>query len=900
MSKSVGISSATLKKGLASIGSGLLGVGLVNGLKNIVTGYAEAAKAAGDLAAATGSSIEDVSRMQAALEDAGISAEQSAAMLTKFTTVLSTDKGKSVLQDLNVELVKAKNGTTDFAKTMTAAVDEILKVGDASERSRQLTVLFGKQGATAFQDLIASGMSLSDAMAQIDTSRVFDNQDYINGLKFDEALDKLAASASTAGKAIGATLLPMVNALLAIIVPLVNGISSLDTVTLGIVASGAALLKWGAAIRAGLVAIAASSAAAAKSILASGAAAAAATGQLAAYAAALKAAGIADATVFDSGSKAKGMAKIIAGTVAIAAAWEVASRSTGAYQRSIDEVAASTDQLTLDTARATLEQQSLWEKLGGSIKDLLDPGAWLDTLTLGLAGTSVEERTLQDLEESQRKSAEAYEASKEQARQAAEQQGAYAANALEASEAQDALNNMIAEGGHSQEELATAAHSAAVAQNEQEIATKAAKDMMDAAIVTTDELVEATLALFTSDIAHARALNARKDAVKAAKDALKEYNNLEKDQGESAAHFAQREATARRAAADSILEVKEASLNAAQAYVAEKTASLEAAGQFVTDAQKRTFLFESLKRQADAIPKSLPEAKQAVADLAEQLKNIEFSEITVSGIRYKQGVTKDMVNALENQIREALALGDVDLAETLQEDLNELKVPPMPVLLVDENGNPLTDAVINPTVGFLQGFDEVLSVLEGQFESNPIDLYINTDNAKGEVHASMTDEPVTVPLAVSGISEEKSKIHSGLTDENVTVQLAVGNIPAVKGQIHSGLTDEKVTIQLAVGNLAAVKSQIHSYLTGEVVTIRVQANVSSAQASIAGLNRTSQMNSLLGPQAMGLSATTQGAVTYNQSFSIDVSGAGSPAITAREIDRYIRRAGDPRQASVTA
>jgi hypothetical protein len=199
----------SITAGLVAGAAALVGTQLVQFLNDSVDAYANSAKAAGDLAEATGGTVEEVSRMQAALQDAGVSADQSANLLTKFTT--NAQKNTDLLAELNVEMVKGADGNIDYAATMVLAVDAIGDIGDASRRNQALVELFGKAGATAFQDLYASGVDLADAMEAISKYRVFTSDDVRRAVAYDDAMDGLNASVQSVQFGLGKALVPMLS-----------------------------------------------------------------------------------------------------------------------------------------------------------------------------------------------------------------------------------------------------------------------------------------------------------------------------------------------------------------------------------------------------------------------------------------------------------------------------------------------------------------------------------------------------------------------------------------------------------------------------------------------------------------------------------------------------------------
>ena len=83
--------------------------------------------------------------------------------------------------------------------------------------------------------------------------------------------------------------------------------------------------------------------------------------------------------------------------------------------------------------------------------------------------------------------------------------------------------------------------------------------------------------------------------------------------------------------------------------------------------------------------------------------------------------------------------------------------------------------------------------------------------------------------------------------------------------------------------------------------VYIRVHVTGADAARATLNsvQPSAMGAYLGP-AIGVTATAARPVQHvSNTYTVNVSGAGSPATTAREIDRYLRRAGDRSRVSVT-
>jgi hypothetical protein len=209
--KQAGLAGATIRAGLVAGAAALVGTGLVAFLGQSATAFAESAKAAGELAKSTGGSVETVSRLQAALKGAGIGAEQSAGLMTKFTTNAGRNKG--LLDELGVTLQRNKDGTVDYASTLVQAVDKINLIGDSSKRNQALVALFGKQGAAAFNELASSGISLSESMRLVNKYQVFTAADVASAKAYDDAMDGLGASVQGLQFALGRDLVPAISAI---------------------------------------------------------------------------------------------------------------------------------------------------------------------------------------------------------------------------------------------------------------------------------------------------------------------------------------------------------------------------------------------------------------------------------------------------------------------------------------------------------------------------------------------------------------------------------------------------------------------------------------------------------------------------------------------------------------
>lgn len=736
--KSVAGLGKTMKAGLAAAGAAALSAGLVAGVKNLVTGYAQAAKAAGDLAAATGGSVEEVSRMQAALVDAGVSAEQSAQLLTKFTTAAGTDKGAKALEDLNVALVKGQGGAVDYAATMVRAVDAVGEIGDAAERNQKLVTLFGKAGAQAFQDLMASGLSLAEAMDAVAGGRVFTDKDIRNAAEYDDAMDSLAASTKQLGNTLGRTLVPLLAVGATAFADLIDIASKVPTEIYLVVG---AMYALNAAMKSTLLAGAAS---AIGSALASGATTAATAWVLAGGTIRGVLAGIQVAFL------ASPVGVVLAGVAAALAVMVVANRQ---FTDEVNESAAAMRELekqglsTADALKRVAEEAENTDTVLAGMAAAQEGGSWWEKLipptgAVGLLRLFLDSVTGggDSLKAYQEKTAAAVDAQKN----LAEEQGAYAESTRNAKEAQDALNELIASGVTSGQQFADAVAAAGDALAAQDANARAAAAALDQYRASTDQAYESTLKLLDLTHSERSAARAAEGAADAAADARA---NLDKALADAKAaktvveHIAaiqgrarRREETegiikgstdvreiegikgrrardrvkvlekagfitpaeqrqiraAARAYEQALDDISQAWIDLAQARIEHK----EALGIQLSEVEKLAIVRDTLK-EGLKIPGLSPQAKEDIAaDLKvveEKIKALGGMPVVIDGIHFKEGTTEKAVRALKGRIAMEVATGNYGLATQLQQELDGLKwtAPPVPVSLVGPDGQPL-------------------------------------------------------------------------------------------------------------------------------------------------------------------------------------------------------------------
>ena len=665
LGKKIGLTGSAIKAGLAAGAVALVGTGLVKFLQDSVAAFGDAAKAAGELATATGGSVEEVSRMQAALEDSGVSAETSAALLTKFTT--NAGKNSKALADLGVVMKTNKDGSIDYADAMVQTVDAIDKIGDSSKRNQLLVQFFGKQGAAAFNELRASGVSLADSMKAIDTARVFGTSDVQAAYEYDQAIDDLNASFKGIQFVVGKEVVPALSDL----INMGTGVIEFFTTLPGpVVQLGEAL---------GIAGLAVYGLGKAFAFLKGEAVGTLIVGLLDSIAllppalfAAETAAGKAGVAFGVLGNAAKSLAVAAAPMIILTAA---VTALMGAMEsaKNIRNFISDSDNLNVslrEQAQAVADTDSVWstfvngnnvEKIMGNIAVKTRDAA--EASLENADATEAERAAAQALIDIMGEGSSAQQAANLDTEEGRKAQEAYARSlsasataSKEATDKQRDLADIVANGATSQQELTDAVVAAGEAQAEQNRISETSKRLMDEYAAATYGAVDATFALFDKEFAAA-------DAHRAANKALEDYNATMKDTKATEDD--------RASALDDLVEAQLRDVAAAAASTEQQ--------DLLNGSHKDAAYYIGL--QVDALQK-LVDSHVLPADAEAQLQTfigqLETAQTKAGeGINAEVGVTisasvDTQMEVLKQQIRQAGQAGNESLVQDLQARLDAL------------------------------------------------------------------------------------------------------------------------------------------------------------------------------------------------------------------------------------
>jgi lambda family phage tail tape measure protein len=210
--KQINSSVNSIEKGFSSLsgivkefGAGLLGAFSVGGFVAFVKNSIDAAAALSDMAAATGSSVENLSRLQQVAKISGTDMESVASALGNLNTALhENEKGsrntEAALKAIGLSIKDLKD--LDPAETMRLIAVNMEKYADGGGKAAAMTVLLGdasKKTASYVHDLATAGAV--NAKVTAEQAQKAD--------EFNKQLRRITTEAKDAGEAMARELIPV-------------------------------------------------------------------------------------------------------------------------------------------------------------------------------------------------------------------------------------------------------------------------------------------------------------------------------------------------------------------------------------------------------------------------------------------------------------------------------------------------------------------------------------------------------------------------------------------------------------------------------------------------------------------------------------------------------------------
>jgi len=173
--------------------------------------FQEVALAAGELADATGLTVEEASRLAEVAGDIGIETGSLETAIGKMNKELG--KSPELFEELGVQIAYADDGTIDANETFLNTIDRLNGIKDPAERARVASELLGK-GWQSMSELIAGGSGkLRASLNEVSDAKVINEEELENARKYRAAMDNLKDSAEDLSIELGNTLIPLVTGL---------------------------------------------------------------------------------------------------------------------------------------------------------------------------------------------------------------------------------------------------------------------------------------------------------------------------------------------------------------------------------------------------------------------------------------------------------------------------------------------------------------------------------------------------------------------------------------------------------------------------------------------------------------------------------------------------------------
>lgn len=174
--------------------------------------FNDVALAAGELADATGLTVEEASRLAEVAGDIGIETATLETSIGKMNKVLGNSP--ELFEELGVQVAYADDGAIDANETFLNTIDRLNKIKDPAERARVASELLGR-GWQSMSELIAGGSDkLRASLAEVSDAKVINTEELEKARKFRASMDNLKDSAEDLSIELGNTLIPLVTGLI--------------------------------------------------------------------------------------------------------------------------------------------------------------------------------------------------------------------------------------------------------------------------------------------------------------------------------------------------------------------------------------------------------------------------------------------------------------------------------------------------------------------------------------------------------------------------------------------------------------------------------------------------------------------------------------------------------------
>jgi len=155
----------SLKTGLVAGAAALAGTGLVSFLSSSADKFVEAQTAAAQFARATNATVEEAGKFTTVARQLGLDMNDLIEINAEFSKKIEEQPG--LLSDLNVEIAKNADGSTNMTKTLVSTIDALGGMEDGLKAAQIAAELFGEEGSKQLAGFYLQGIEVADLMDRI-------------------------------------------------------------------------------------------------------------------------------------------------------------------------------------------------------------------------------------------------------------------------------------------------------------------------------------------------------------------------------------------------------------------------------------------------------------------------------------------------------------------------------------------------------------------------------------------------------------------------------------------------------------------------------------------------------------------------------------------------------------
>ena len=196
---------ALLQAGVAA-GATAAGYAMLRFGKDSVRATVDFADGIRSIQQSTGLSAASSSKLNAVLDDFGISADKGAGSLAKLAR--NVYDNKSALDQYGVTVATNRDGTVNMEKTIVSIATAYNNLKDPAARASLVVDAFGKSGRDMIPILESGGKALRDMFANVPDAQIFTQDQLDNALEYKLSVDNLKDSFDEIKYTVGNQLLP--------------------------------------------------------------------------------------------------------------------------------------------------------------------------------------------------------------------------------------------------------------------------------------------------------------------------------------------------------------------------------------------------------------------------------------------------------------------------------------------------------------------------------------------------------------------------------------------------------------------------------------------------------------------------------------------------------------------